>query len=77
MTPTTATIFTPEEVFSCVKKHVGCDWGDISADDRKANDVAAYTGDRLVSRYRVRGHELLIITEADRSATTIMLPEEY
>lgn len=69
--------FEPEEVFCCLMRHIRCDWGDISQADWKANDDAISDGDRLVSAYDVRGQRMLIITEADRSATTVMLREDY
>jgi hypothetical protein len=59
-------------------RHATCDWGDVSEDDWQANDEALEQGDRLLSAYHTaNGVKLWIITEADRSATTILLPEEY
>jgi len=59
-------------------RHALRDWGDVSASDKRANDAALRDGTRLLSAYRTaRGAKLWIITEADRSATTILLPEEY
>ena len=53
-------------------------WGDLCAEDRKANDDALSDGGRILSAYHLRsGVKLWIITEADRSATTALLPEEY
>lgn len=67
-----------------LKRHLGGDWGDMSEDDRAANDQAiAHEGDpdqmsRVFSAYILdSGVKFWIITEADRSATTILLPEEY
>ena len=64
--------------------HVSGSWGDLDAEDRKANDLAiASEGDpdkqsRVFSAYRTRDNvKLWVITEHDRSVTTILLPEEY
>jgi hypothetical protein len=54
------------------------DWGDVDADDWKENDHSVKNGYRILSSYVDRNVEKFwIITEADRSATTILLPEEY
>jgi hypothetical protein len=59
-------------------RHVHCDWGDVGEEDRKANEEALETGERLLSVYRTnRGLKVWVITEAERSATTILLPHEY
>ena len=54
------------------------DWGEVSEDDAQQNELSLREGFRLLSAYRtVKGQKLWIITEADRSATTILLPDEY
>ncbi len=59
-------------------RHVKGDWGCVCGDDQKANDDALVHGTRLLSAYKtLKGVRVWIITEADRSATTILLPEEY
>jgi hypothetical protein len=59
-------------------RHVACDWGDLSDEDQHENDYSVENGFRLLSSYRTNaGDKLWIITEADRSATTLLLPEEY
>ncbi len=61
-----------------VLRHVSGDWGDICAEDRQANADALHYGYRLMSVYELSKTERLwIITEADRSSTTLLLPEEY
>ncbi len=67
-----------------LNRHAGGDWGDLCDEDRKANDVAiAHEDDpdcrsRVLSSYRTSlGTKLYVITEHDRSVTTILLPEEY
>lgn len=77
MTPSVSAHFEPIEVFRAIMRHLSCDWGDIGDDEWRANDAAVRGDDRLVSVYRIRDMRLLIITEADRSATTIMLPSDY
>jgi hypothetical protein len=53
-------------------------WGNLSDEDRKENDYSLEHGFRLLSAYGTHaGDKLLIITESDRSATTLLLPEEY
>jgi len=59
-------------------RHVCGDWGDLDREDRCENDISVQNGFRILSAYHTsRGVKLWIITEADRSSTTILLPEEY
>jgi hypothetical protein len=59
-------------------RHACGDWGEVDAEDQQANQEALVHGSRLLSAYRTSLNvRLWIITEADRSATTILLPEEY
>lgn len=60
-----------------LERHRNGDWGDISDVDKQANDEAVNNGLRILSAYNVNGVNVWIITEADRSVTTILLPEEY
>jgi hypothetical protein len=66
-----------------LKRHAAGDWGTVGQEDRKANDRAVLDGSRILSAYRMSsGERLWIITEATdedghRSATTLLLPEEY
>ena len=54
------------------------DWGDLCSEDKQANDDALSVGARLLSAYHTGdGRKFWIITEADRSVTTVLLPEEY
>lgn len=70
----------------CLFRHARGDWGNVCAEDKALNDQALIDGDRLLSAYPIdptkpsKGHGkncLWIITEADRSVTTFLLPEEY
>ena len=59
-------------------RHAQGDWGDLCDEDRQSNDEALMDDLRILSAYRLNdGTKIWIITEADRSATTILLPEEY
>ena len=62
-----------------LRRHLHGDWGDLSDDDRQLNDTALKSGeDRLFSSYQVTPDlKLWIITEWDRSVTTLLLPSEY
>ena len=62
-----------------LRRHLDGDWGDLCDDDRQLNDAALKSGgDRLFSSYLVEpGLKLWIITEWDRSVTTLLLPSEY
>ena len=58
-------------------RHVNGDWGDVPPEDAKENDLSLQEGFRILSSYPVAGERLWIITEADRSSTTLLLPSEY
>jgi hypothetical protein len=60
-----------------LERHVTGDWGLVPPEDWRANTAALKHGTRLLSSYEVGGERLWIITEADRSATTLLLPSEY
>ena len=64
---------------SYLRRHHCGDWGEeLCAEDKQANEDALVDGTRLLSCYRTRtGARLYIITEWDRSSSTILLPEEY
>lgn len=64
-------------VYALMKHGVG-DWGIVGDEDKRANDRALVDGSRLLSAYLLKdGTKVWIITEADRSATTVLLPDEY
>lgn len=62
---------------SLLRRHVTGDWGEVGAEDQAENDRALMHGFRLLSRYTVVGEPVWIITEADRSVTTLLFPSEY
>jgi hypothetical protein len=67
-----------ETAIQFLRRHMSADWGEVSEDDAKENELSLKEGFRLLSAYRtVKGQKIWIITEADRSATTILLPSEY
>lgn len=81
-------VWTPgaQELFSrieaspldSVMRHVTGDWGDLGEEDKIANNEAIDAGVRIFSAYQLTKNEKIwIITEADRSSTTILLPSEY
>ncbi len=62
----------------CISRHVSGDWGDICDEDRQLNDQAVVEGARILSAYTLRnGIRIWVITDADRSSTTVLLPAEY
>lgn len=59
-------------------RHAAGDWGDLDPEDKQLNERALRDGGRLFSAYRFgAGPKVWVITEADRAATTVLLPEEY
>ena len=62
-----------------LQRHVSGDWGELSAEDRRENELSIKEGFRILSAYKLprTGAKLWIITEADRSVTTLLLPDEY
>jgi hypothetical protein len=73
-----AAAFSGEILSRHLERHARGDWGELEPEDRDANERAIEMGDRIMSAFVVDGvGRLWIITEADRSRTTVMLPEEY
>lgn len=67
-----------KQPFHYLAKHVSGDWGDTCAEDCKTNEQALQSGARIMSAYTLPdGEKIWIITEADRSSTTILMPSEY
>ena len=67
-----------DSVQEALRRHATGDWGDLSPEDRQENDLSAREGFRILSAYTdTHGTKFWIITEADRSATTVLLPEDY
>ena len=70
-------LFSPEFIAKCHARHIKGDWGDLCDEDKQTNEHALEHGSRLMSVYEHNGYKLYVITEADRSTTTYLLPEEY
>jgi len=69
---------TEDDTLKALVRHMSEDWGDLDPDDRRRNDNALKCGDRLFSRFTSKsGEAFYVITEADRSVTTFLLPDEY
>ena len=77
-TPNALANISSVEIQRALQRHVTGDWGELDAEDKKANDEALQTGERLLSAYKsATGTKFWIITEADRSSTCILMPEDY
>jgi len=77
-TPNALQTVEPSEIDSALLRHIRGDWGDVDSFDRQVNEDALEDGGRLFSVYHTKhGAKFWVITEADRSATTILLPEDY
>lgn len=71
-------VLRPEDMHAALQRHAGGDWGEVCQEDWAENELSLDQGFRLLSVYRDRNdRRFWIITEADRSATTILLPEDY
>ena len=61
----------------CISRHRQGDWGEVCEEDAALNDAAARQDCRVLSAYTVEDRKIWIITEWDRSVTTVLFPEEY
>ena len=77
MTPGADQALAPSTVRIALDRHSKGDWGVVDGHDRTQNDRAVGEGARILSVYEEEGTRFYVITEADRSATTVLLPEEY
>ena len=77
-TPNALLSITQSDILLGIRRHQAGDWGELTDEDREANDQALVQGTRILSAYTaITGTRFWIITEADRSATTVLLPEDY
>ena len=77
-TPNALAHLTQEDILLGIQRHQAGDWGDVCAEDRQANDQALVHGTRILSVYHAaNGTKFWVIMEADRSMTTVLLPEDY
>ena len=69
---------THADIMTALSRHVKGDWGEVDEEDRQENELSLQKGFRLLSVYRSSdGTKFWIITESDRSVTTVLLPEDY
>jgi hypothetical protein len=77
-TPDALEQLTQTDILTALRRHASGDWGDCCEEDRQENELSLEKGFRILSvYYSERGKKFWIITEADRSATTVLLPENY
>lgn len=77
-TPSAVEELDQDEILNALGRHVRGDWGDCCAADREENELSLREGYRLFSVYHSKnGVKFWIITEADRSLTTVLLPQDY
>src|SRR5262245_44636527 len=73
-----ALAFNGVTALSLIRRHIQGDWGDLSEEDRIANERALTDGSRLLSSYTLEdGQKIWVITEANRSVSTLLCPDEY
>lgn len=66
------------EITNLLNRHANGDWGNLSENDKEMNEQALRSGnDRILSKYKLLFEDVYVITESDRSYTTIMFPSEY
>ena len=66
-----------EQIMRAVARYTSKDWGDLCDEDKQANESAIIQGDRILAKYDTCEGNIYIITEADRSITTVLFVEEY
>ena len=77
-TPNALDRLTQEDILTGIQRHQAGDWGDVSEHNRTVNERALIEGKRLWSVYHAgNGVKFWLITEADRSYTTVLVPEDY
>ena len=65
------------DLFILLQRHHLGDWGNLCSDDKDSNEMALITGGRIFSSYEFETDKIWIITEVDKSTTTILLPIDY
>jgi len=77
-TPNALAQLSQDEILISIARHQTGDWGEVDEHDRQQNEESLQQGLRLLSVYHAaNGTKFYIITESDRSVTTVLLPEEY
>jgi hypothetical protein len=64
-------------VVEALRRHASGDWGEVCKEDARENELSLREGFRLLSVYGTGEHRFWIITEADRSVTTVLMPQDY
>lgn len=78
ITPAALHALEPEDVVAAIRRHATGDWGELDEHDRLENEKSLREGYRLLSAYTGSGGtRFWVITEADRSISTVLLPEDY
>jgi hypothetical protein len=78
ITPAALEVIPADDILTALDRHITGDWGDVTPADRDENNFSLREGFRLLSVYHsAKGEKFWIITEADRRATTILLPSDY
>ena len=77
-TPNALATLSQVDIAGALRRHFAADWGECCTEDWNANDFALENGGRLFSSFKSEnGAKFWIITEGDRSATTVLMPEDY
>jgi hypothetical protein len=77
-TPNALAQLSQDDILAGIQRHQAGDWGEMDEHDRQENESALQNGFRLISVYRSAGGvKFWLITEADRSVTTVLMPEDY
>jgi hypothetical protein len=77
MTANASRQLAAEDIQKALTRHAAGDWGEVCEGDREENELSLKEGYRLLSVYRSGETKFWIITEADRSVTTVLMPEDY
>jgi hypothetical protein len=70
-------IETHKKVVDCIRRHQSRDWGEVDEEDWETNNFSIKNDLRVLSSYTINNQKIWIITEADRSVTTVLFPGEY
>lgn len=76
-TSTVMSILNTNDIWDLIHRHQRKDWGDIGESDWYQNEMALMQGNRIISNYQVNSESVFVITEADRSYTTVLMAYEY
>lgn len=76
-TPNALAILTPQEITDGLERHARGDWGDVCTESVEQNNALLQGGSRVMSAFGKGRKRFWIITEGDRSVTTVLMPEDY